>query len=285
MSKNNEKAIDQILDLLLDALSERQQDRMRSETLQPSSEELQGANTDTNDIQDEPATRETELIEHDLESTGTDDSIESETGEELSYDSVEPVDSDSAEFDLDAEYAEVYLNPPEKLPSINMNKIFYRLSIALALLIVLVNIPFNRYGTNLARAMPDEQALIVRNGLIFTGPGSEVYILEDNQKRWISSLTAFDLLGFRWEQVHEVDQAFVDQFEDGPDLHVIIRCNNQPHIYLLEGGEKRWIENPAAFEKAGLKWDDVRYISCFDLKNKYPDGVPIPSDAGDPPQW
>ena len=133
--------------------------------------------------------------------------------------------------------------------------------------------------------MPDERALIVRDGLLFKGPGEEIYILEGNKKRWISSLTAFELNNFSWDQVHEVDQEFVDQFPDGPDFHVLIRCTAQPHIYLLEGDEKRWIENPQAFEKAGFNWDEVQYIRCPKLKNSYPDGIPIPPDAGDPPEW
>ena len=165
-----------------------------------------------------------------------------------------------------------------------MNKIFYRLAIALALLIVIVNVPFNRFGTSLARAMPDEQALIVRDGLVFKGPGDKIYVLEDNQKRWISSLTSFEENGYYWSQVKEVDQAFVNQFDDGPALHALIKCNTQPHIYQLEEDKKRWIENPREFEKAGFKWEEVRTINCSRLK-RIPDGIPIPPDAGDPPSW
>lgn len=269
-----DKAIDQILDLLLDALHERKQERGEAQ--------LTVDTTATGEVT--PA-----MTANDTVDTSMIFNIEQSVGDEHDLapadDDIDDTPIDPTESEFEEEIESLTPPPPEKLPSINMNRVFYRLSAAMALLIVLVNIPFNRYGTNLARAMPDEQALIVRDGLLFTGPGDEVYVLEGNQKRWITSLTAFELHGFRWEQVHEVDQAFVDQFEDGADFHVIIRCDRQPHIYLLEQGEKRWIENPTEFERAGLKWEDVRYVSCFKLKNDYPDGVPIPPDAGDPPTW
>ncbi|MFK7803883.1 MAG: hypothetical protein AB8G95_19780 [Anaerolineae bacterium] len=269
MSQENKNSMDQILDLLLDALQERQHKRNGPE-------------------HDGPTEFEPEIETAVTQPGNPPIALEEVAEPALGPDLLGPAESSEATEAEDVEiddFLENYNLIPEKLPSINMNKIFYRLSIAVALIIVIVNIPFNRYGTNLARAMPDEQALIVRDGLIFTGPGDEIYILENNQKRWISSLTAFELSGFSWSQVREVEQTFVDQFEDGPNFNVIIRCDSQPHIYMLEGNEKRWIENPTEFEKAGLKWDDVRYISCFDLKNKYPDGTPIPADAGEPPTW
>lgn len=282
MSKQ-EKAIDQILDLLLDALQERQQER--------------GELANSSQLESHPS--EAATIEPQAETIPNAEEVtEESTTEENRYAAAfrhvvddEEAESESAALvsagELDQAYAEAYLETPEKLPSINMNRVFYRLCVSLALLLIVVNVPFNRFGTNLARAMPDERALVVRDGLLFKGAGDEIYILENNQKRWISSLTAFEVSGFRWDQVHEVDQEFVDQFSSGPDFHVLIRCDAQPHIYLLEGTQKRWIENPVEFERAGFKWEDVRYIDCWRLKNSYEDGVPIPEDADQDriPSW
>jgi hypothetical protein len=41
-----------------------------------------------------------------------------------------------------------------------------RLALGLLVLIVLINIPFNRHGTALARALPGSSALVMRDGLI-----------------------------------------------------------------------------------------------------------------------
>jgi hypothetical protein len=64
---------------------------------------------------------------------------------------------------------------------------------------------------------------------------------------------------------------------------VLLKCYNSPHIYLLEDGQKRWINTIETFNEQGYVWRDVRFVSCSDLR-AVPDGVPIPPDAGPPPQ-
>jgi hypothetical protein len=64
---------------------------------------------------------------------------------------------------------------------------------------------------------------------------------------------------------------------------VLLKCTKSPHVYLLDGGEKHWIEDIPAFEQRGFVWRDVSMISCSDLRD-VPDGAPIPADAGTPPQ-
>ncbi|MBK8901930.1 MAG: hypothetical protein IPM53_12140 [Anaerolineaceae bacterium] len=64
---------------------------------------------------------------------------------------------------------------------------------------------------------------------------------------------------------------------------VLMKCFSSPHIYLLDGGEKRWIEDIETFDERGYVWDDVNFVSCRDLRS-VPDGTPIPADAGPPPQ-
>ena len=64
---------------------------------------------------------------------------------------------------------------------------------------------------------------------------------------------------------------------------ILLKCAGSPHIYLLQNGEKRWIESIERFEDRGYVWRDVHTIPCDDLR-AVPDGVPIPADAGPPPQ-
>ncbi|HZD11669.1 MAG TPA: hypothetical protein VE553_10035, partial [Candidatus Binatia bacterium] len=64
---------------------------------------------------------------------------------------------------------------------------------------------------------------------------------------------------------------------------ILLKCGPSPHIYLLENGEKRWIETIDVFEDRGYVWRDVHFISCGDLRS-IPDGTPIPANAGPPPQ-
>ena len=64
---------------------------------------------------------------------------------------------------------------------------------------------------------------------------------------------------------------------------LLLKCYNSPHIYLLEDGQKRWVNTIDTFNNQGFVWRDVHFITCSDLR-AVPDGVPIPADAGPPPQ-
>jgi len=64
---------------------------------------------------------------------------------------------------------------------------------------------------------------------------------------------------------------------------ILLKCFASPHIYLLEDGEKRWVDTIETFAERGYVWRDVHFISCDDLRS-IPDGTPIPPDAGPPPQ-
>jgi hypothetical protein len=173
--------------------------------------------------------------------------------------------------------------PPPRLPSINLGKTLGRLLILVVVLVVLVNVPVTRYGVSLARIMPDSTSLIIRDGLVLKGSGPEIYRLEGDKLRWVSSLDAFDHLGLTWEDVHIVEDEFLDQFEKGRAIHVLLKCQDSPHIYRLENKEKRWIKDIDTFLAEGHVWEDVRFVHCGYLRD-LPDGLPIPEDAGPPPQ-
>jgi len=173
--------------------------------------------------------------------------------------------------------------PPLPLPSVNLGRTLGRLLLVLAALVVLVNIPVNRYGTSLARIMPDTASLVIRDGLVLKGSGPDIYVLQDDKLRWISSLEAFEFFNYRWEQVHIVDDGFLEQFEKGRPIHVLLKCRGSPHIYALENGQKRWIKDIPAFEAQEYVWEDVKIVDCVYLRS-LPDGPTIPEDAGPPPQ-
>jgi hypothetical protein len=173
--------------------------------------------------------------------------------------------------------------PPAKVPSVHLEKILARFLVLVAVLIVAVNVPVNRYGVSLARIMPDSAALVIRDGLVLKGSSPEIYMLQDDKLRWISSLDAFDHLGLKWGDVHVVEDAFLERFEQGRPIHVLLKCPDSPHIYRLENQQKRWIKDIDTFLAEGHQWEDVRFVPCSYLRD-IPDGPPIPENAGLPPQ-
>ena len=166
--------------------------------------------------------------------------------------------------------------------SLHADRLMGRLALGLLIVIVLVNIPLNRHGTTLSTALPDNAALVVQDGLVVKEENDErIYVYQDDHFRWISSMDAFEHF-FNWGDVHIVEDGYLDRFEIGTPLHVLIECNSS-HIYRLEGGEKRWIRDIDTFVAEGHVWEDVRFVSCGYLRG-LPDGETIPPDSGPPPQ-
>jgi hypothetical protein len=285
---------DQILDLLLDALAERQRARAAAQEPEPTLELDKLAQGSAVVPKATPVDDHTVFISaNSVAAVGAradDETLPEATPRDAPRDSTPDIDfaappaEDVATEEQDDDSLNgsesTYLSDPVAL--LGLGPMLGRLALILALLIIVVNIPFNRFGVALARAMPDEASLIIRDGLVLKGSGDRIYVLENNQLRWISSLDAFHHYGYRWEQVREVEDSFLAGFEEGRPIHLLLKCPTSPHIYALEDGRKRWIKDIPTFEAEGYVWEDVTFVSCEALRNR-PDGVPIPPDAGSPP--
>ena len=174
--------------------------------------------------------------------------------------------------------------PPASMGPSHAARLMARLALGLLVLIIAVNIPFDRHGTTLATALPDSTSLIIRDGLVIKEENSEeIYVYGEGAFRWISSLDAFEHHGFTWGDVHVVQDGYLSGFEVGSPLHVLLKCAGSPHIYRLEGGAKRWIRDIDTFIDEGPVWEDVRSTPCIYLRD-LPDGETIPPDSGPPPQ-
>jgi hypothetical protein len=173
---------------------------------------------------------------------------------------------------------------------------------ALALIISLYALAAILYRTALDRLTPNRLTFIgwnvVNIGLLFL-----VLFFQARAKagRWLQGLyraysagtvayavwTLIVILAIPW--LFGIDQGAVEAlpetvqeiiFDEPPPI--LLKCSDSPHIYLLDQGEKRWIENIETFNDRGYVWQDVRFITCDDLRS-IPDGVPIPANAGPPP--
>ena len=253
---------DQILDLLLDALIERQKARRARPQQPPPAERQKELAKPAPPARPEPSPSEQQRP------------ITAQRSRSPRVVTKPPPDPKPGEKDWE---------PSPRQPSINMGKTIFRLAILVVVLLVLVNIPVTRYGVSLARILPETTSLIIRDGLVLKGSSPEIYVLEDGKLRWISSMDAFEHLGLTWQDVHVVEDEFLDGFEQGRPIHVLLKCPASPHIYRVENQEKRWIRDINTFEAEGHVWDDVRMVTCEYLRG-IPDGAPIPEDSGTPPQ-
>ena len=174
---------------------------------------------------------------------------------------------------------------------------------ALALIVSVYALAAILYRTILDRLTPNRLTFIGWN-VVNLGLLSLVLVLQirAGEERWLQRLyraysagtvayavwTLLVILAIPWvfgiaqgevqalpEEVQEI------VYERPPPI--LLTCAGSPHIYLLERGEKRWIDTIETFDARGYVWRDVQHVDCADLR-AIPDGVPIPGDAGPPPQ-
>jgi len=174
---------------------------------------------------------------------------------------------------------------------------------ALALIVSLYALAAILYRTALDRLTPNRLTFIGWNminiGLLFL---VVLFQVRARAGRWLQGLyraysvgtvayavwTLAMILALPW--LFGIDQGAVETLppsvQDIVYEHpspILLKCVGSPHIYLLDRGEKRWIETIETFNDRGYAWRDVHFVTCEELRN-IPDGVPIPANAGPPPQ-
>lgn len=177
--------------------------------------------------------------------------------------------------------AEAEPSPAPPAPS-HAATLMARLMIGIFIAIILINIPLNAQGTALARSIPHRASLIIADGLLIKEETSpDVWVYKQGAFHWITSIDAFEHLGYRWENVQIVTPGFLEDFEKGKPIYVLLKCDYSPHIYRLDAGSKRWIVDIPTFQAEGHIWSDVRLVPC-DYLRSFPDGDSIPPGRGTP---
>ena len=174
---------------------------------------------------------------------------------------------------------------------------------ALALIVSLYALSAILYRTAIDRLTPNRLAFIgwnvVNIGLLLVILALQV---RAGAERWLQKLyraysagtvayvvwTLVVVLALPW--LSGIDQDVVEALPPGVQeivyqysSPILLQCPRSPHIYLLDGGEKRWIDTMDTFNERGYYWRDVHQITCEELRS-IPDGEPIPASAGPPPQ-
>jgi hypothetical protein len=173
----------------------------------------------------------------------------------------------------------------------------------MALLVSVYALAAILYRTSIDRLTPNRLAFIGWNGInILLLILLLIYQYQAKTKEWLQQLyraysagtilygvwTVVVILAIPW--LFGVDQGDIDHLpatiqmliyeEPAP---ILLKCATSPHIYLLEDGEKRWINTIDTFEDRGYVWQDVHFITCNSLRS-IPDGETIPPNLGLPPQ-
>jgi hypothetical protein len=93
----------------------------------------------------------------------------------------------------------------------------------------------------------------------------KVYLIENNQKRWIASEEIFIFRRYGWGFIETI--ANNEEYSDGDDINSkimngdLMKYASSPKVYLIENNQKRWISSEEAFNNAGYLWSDIYVVN------------------------
>jgi len=115
----------------------------------------------------------------------------------------------------------------------------------------------------------------------------KIYLIQNGQRRAIASEDVFRQMGFKMEDVKELDPQTVMNIPEGPPLWskefvapfpdgTLIRLKGKVQTYVIRGGRKCYIPDPETFQAWGFQWDQVIDVDQSTF-NKIATGIPLPS--------
>lgn len=116
---------------------------------------------------------------------------------------------------------------------------------------------------------------------------TKIYLIQSGQRRAIVNEEVFRQMGFKMEDVKELDPQTVMSIPEGPPLWskeviapypegTLIRLKGKPQAYVIRGGRKCFVPDPETFQAYGFQWDQVIEVDQSTF-NKIPTGIPIAS--------
>ena len=156
-----------------------------------------------------------------------------------------------------------------------MGRSLGQILIVLLVLLALVNLPVNYSSAGLAHLLPGSPSIIIRDGMLLQGSGSEIYLLEDQRLRLISSPEAMQRY-FGHSHIYRVEDSLLAQLGQGQPIRRLLKCQGKPNVYALENGRKRRLTLSPLPEPV-KPWDRVDDVSCNYLAS-LPTGPAVTTD-------
>jgi hypothetical protein len=102
---------------------------------------------------------------------------------------------------------------------------------------------------------------------------SNVYLIENNKKRWIVNEDIFIFRRYGWGfiEIIDIDEEYITG-EDIDDKIIngdLVKYSNSSNVYLIENNKKRLIVNEQIFMERGYLWSDIYIVldSEFNFEN------------------
>jgi hypothetical protein len=129
---------------------------------------------------------------------------------------------------------------------------------------------------------PIPSTLLSEGGLIRLYGEDAVYVIQRGRKHHIPDADTLNVLGYRWDQVRDVNEYLFDSVPTGAPIPStllseggLIRLYGEDAVYVIQRGTKRHIPDVHTFNALGYRWDQVRDVNEY-MFNSVPTGRPIP---------
>ncbi|MBD3282563.1 MAG: hypothetical protein GF387_03065 [Candidatus Portnoybacteria bacterium] len=115
---------------------------------------------------------------------------------------------------------------------------------------------------NLAQ-YPITDPVMYPNGTLIKGPTPEVYLIQNNQRKHITSPTLFQNKGYKWEDILTVTEKELMAHPLGEKV-----CFNDgtlikgptPEVYLIKNQKRHWIKTASVFSRLGYNWNQITQV-------------------------
>jgi hypothetical protein len=114
-----------------------------------------------------------------------------------------------------------------------------------------------------------------QDGTLFREYGSDkVYVVVKGTRFLISGREELQALGYDADKVTDVPAGALSALQDRPPDGTLLRERGKAHVWVYQGGRKRWVTSPTIFEKSGFDWNNVKTVPNGSL-GEYTDGSPM----------
>ncbi|MBI2582775.1 fibronectin type III domain-containing protein, partial [Candidatus Azambacteria bacterium] len=104
----------------------------------------------------------------------------------------------------------------------------------------------------------------------------KVYVVFNNNIRWIKSPTVFESYGYDWKAIKVIPFANLEALEKT----TLVRAKNDIKVYQInDKGFRRHIPDPEVFSSYGLKWEDVAIVNETEVQEFSESRLLKPADS------
>ncbi len=122
------------------------------------------------------------------------------------------------------------------------------------------------YNTASPVAYPD--------GTLVAAGAPEVYVIKEGIKKVFTSAFLFENLGYKWSDILHISNDELAIYNNGGYMKyadgTLLKAVDGYKVYILENGQKKWIQTAAEFAAGKYNWANIRLTSSSDL-DVYPD--------------